>query len=74
MCDFIFGVARFEPRRQNNNQPRRGEMGAAAVLPGVGGGSQFKLRAEAPKQQSAVAGGKGCGGCVASRGRWRQQV
>jgi hypothetical protein len=68
MCDFISGVTWFELRRQNNNQPRRGEMGAAAALPG-----QFELRADAPKQQSDAVGGEGGGGHIA-RGRLRQPV
>ena len=56
MCDFIFGVARFEPRRQNKNQPWRGEMGAAAAFSGEGGGTRF--RDEAQKRQLATAGGE----------------
>ncbi len=61
MTDFISGVARFELRRQINNQLRWGEMGASAALPGEGGGSRFETRLQndnQPRQGERRAGCK----------------
>ncbi len=86
MCDFIFGAARFELRRQNKNQPWRGEMGAAAAFSGEGGGSRFETRLKnnnQPRQggRRAAAASPGEGGgsqfelrCRIDAGDWENNA